>query len=88
LIYLIELKVLFECDIPDGHWSQTVVDFDIKDRMVSFKTPTFPYLFDKTKAVDVILRQDNRIIDTIKYFYLATSKLKNILIRFFLQIQY
>ncbi len=80
LIYLIELKVLFECDIPDGHWSQAVVDLDIKDRMLSFKTPALPYPFDVTQAVDVILRQDNRIIETIKYFYLATRKLKNILI--------
>ncbi len=74
---MIELIVTFECDTSHGHWSQQVVDVDIKDRMVSFKTPIFPYSFDMTMPVDVILRQNNRIIETIKYFYLATRNLKN-----------
>jgi hypothetical protein len=77
LFYLIELKVTFECDISEGRWSQPVSELEIKDRMIVFKTPIYPYSFEVTKDVDVILRQDNHIIEIIKYYYLATGNLKN-----------
>jgi hypothetical protein len=69
---LIELKVTFQCEIPGGQWLEVIVDLDVKDRIVSFKTPMFPYQVDEIKAVDVIIQQDSRDIQTIKYYYLAT----------------
>ncbi len=68
---------MFECDTPAGRWSQPIVDLDVKDKMVSFKTPIYPHAFEMLQGVDVILRQDNHIIGTIQYFYLATRNLKN-----------
>jgi len=74
---LIELSVTFECDTPEGRWSQLVDPLEIKDRTIVFKTPMYPHPFEITKDVDVILRQNNHIIATIKYYYLATGNLKN-----------
>lgn len=72
--YEIDLKITFECDAIKGRWSQPVVDFDIKDRMISFKTPAFPYPITKPVIVNIILRQDNKILGVLKYSYLPTGQ--------------
>lgn len=82
-IYLLALQVTFECNISDGRWSQSITDFDIKDRMVSFKTPIFPYPVDSTKPVDIKLQQDGRVIGTLPYFYISSRNLKNCFSYFF-----
>ena len=41
-------------------------------RMVSFKTPIFPYSFETVAPVDVVLQQDGRVIGTLKYYYMST----------------
>ena len=72
-IYSIDVKVTFQCNLSNGQWSQAISDIDVKDRMVSFKTPIFPYSANETEAVDVIIQQDSRVIGTIKYYYVAIS---------------
>jgi len=71
---VIDLQVIFECNILKGRWSQPVVDFDIKDRMISFKIPTFPYYITKPVNVNIVLRQDNRILGILTYSYLPTGQ--------------
>jgi hypothetical protein len=44
--------------------------------MVAFKTPIFPHLFERAMRVNVILRQDDRVIETVNYHYLSTCNLK------------
>jgi hypothetical protein len=75
-VYLLALEVIFECDIPNGRWSQSVTDLDIKDRMISFKTPMIPYPVDKAKSVDIKLQQTSRVLGTLKYFYISSRNLK------------
>lgn len=53
------------------------MDIDIKDRMVSFKTPMYQDSFDTAIPVDIVLQQDNRNIDTIKYYYLETCNFED-----------
>ncbi|UJR25793.1 hypothetical protein I4U23_007143 [Adineta vaga] len=66
------LKVIFECDTVNPHWSQPVNDLTIKDQIVSFKIPIFPFQFNEIIPVNIILRQDTREIGTISYFYMPT----------------
>jgi hypothetical protein len=75
-LYLLALQVKFECDIPNGRWSQSVTNLDTKDRMVSFKTPFFPYQVDKAKSVDVKLEQTSRVLGTINYFYISSRNFR------------
>ncbi|CAF3337011.1 unnamed protein product [Rotaria sp. Silwood1] len=66
-----ELKITFECDLPNNHWSQSIDNIDIKDRMISFKTPAFPYPFEMVRQVNVILKQSNRTLGTLTYYYMS-----------------
>jgi hypothetical protein len=72
--YLSDLQVIFEGDTSLGRWSQSVVDLEIKDRMISFKIPKFPYPIKKATSIDIILRQDDRILGVLKYSYLPIRK--------------
>jgi hypothetical protein len=65
-----------ECDTTEGHWSESVLDLEIKDGMISFKTPIFPYLNTKTMAVDIILRLDNRLLGILEYSYFSICNYK------------
>lgn len=51
-----------------------VTDVFTKDCMISFKTPRCPYTLNEIMPVDVIIEQKNRMIGTVKYFYLPASK--------------
>ena len=62
-----------ECDTTEGRWSESVLDLEIKDGMISFKTPIFPYPIIGTMAVDIILQQDIRILGMLKYSYISTK---------------
>lgn len=73
LFYSIDLQVIFECDTSNGHWSQSIFNLDIKDRMISFKTPHFPYPIIRPTNVDIVLRQDNRMLGVLKYTYLPVQ---------------
>ncbi|CAF1188012.1 unnamed protein product [Adineta ricciae] len=68
-----QLKVVFECNSLNPPWSHVIDDLTITDRIVSFKTPEFPYQFDQAVQVNVILRQSSRDVGTLTYFYLPTS---------------
>jgi hypothetical protein len=74
-LYLIDLQVTLECDTSRGHWSHSILDLDIKDRMISFKLPNFPYAITDERPVDIILRQNHRILGVLKYSYLPTHPL-------------
>ncbi|CAF3636284.1 unnamed protein product [Rotaria sordida] len=66
------LEITFECNLPNHHWSQSIDNIDTKDRTISFKTPKFPYQFEIVQPVDVILKQTNRTLGTLKYYYMST----------------
>jgi hypothetical protein len=74
--HLIELQVTVECTTSNGHWSESVLDLEAKDRMISFKIPTFPYSITKTMPVIIKLKQDNRVLGVLKYSYLSTCNYK------------
>jgi hypothetical protein len=65
---------VFEYDTFESHWSQSALDLEIKDRMISFKVPNFPYLIKKPTPVEVFLRQDDRILAVLKYSYLPSRR--------------
>ncbi|CAM2705369.1 unnamed protein product [Rotaria socialis] len=67
-----ELTITFECNWDDQRWSEPINNIDIKDRMISFKTPIFPYACDLPRPVDVILKQHNHVLATLKYYYFST----------------
>ncbi|CAF4231048.1 unnamed protein product, partial [Adineta steineri] len=66
------LKITFECDTSKGRWSQPILEVNIKDRIISFKTPIFPYPDEESKVVDIVLRQDTRDLETLKYYYISS----------------
>ncbi|CAF1451012.1 unnamed protein product [Adineta steineri] len=66
------LKITFECDTSKGRWSQPISEVNIKDRIISFKTPIFPYPDEESKVVDIVLRQDTRDLETLKYYYISS----------------
>lgn len=71
----IELTITFECNWDDLRWSEPINNIDIKDRMISFKTPIFPYPCDLPHPVDVILKQNNHVLATLKYYYFSTRNI-------------
>ena len=70
--FCLDLQVVFECNAMNPPWLKVIDDLTITDRIVSFKTPLFPYQFDQAVQVNVILRQTSRDIGTLTYFYLPT----------------
>ena len=73
---LTDLKVTFQSQTGDGVWSAEVTELTMKDRILSFKTPLFPNLSDKTTAVDINISLNDQLLEQLKYFYLDTRKRK------------
>jgi len=71
-----DLQITFECELSKSYWSQPVVDLTIRDRMISFKPPTFPYQITKPTIVDIVLRQNDRFLCGLKYSYLPACRCK------------
>lgn len=77
LFFWIDLQVTFEYDTPDGnHWSESVTDLEVKDQMVSFRTPRFPFPIDTFTTVDVILKQRKRTLEPLKFAYISIGNKK------------
>jgi len=76
---LLDLQISFECDTANGRWVYSLPKdkIEIKDRMVSIKTPIFSDSIEGIQSVDINLKQQSRPIETIKYFYLSTSNFFN-----------
>lgn len=70
---LIALKVTFQYDMVGISWSQPIDELDIKDRVVSFKIPAFPYEFNGAVQVKIVLEQEHRQIDRPVFFYLSSG---------------
>ncbi len=73
-MYLIDLKIVFKYEAFKSYWSRSIDNIDIKDRMISFKIPDFPYSITRSTTVDVTLRQDDRILGVLKYSYLPSCE--------------
>ncbi len=41
--------------------------------MVSFQTPTFPFLIDNITPVNIILRQKKRVLEPLMFHYIPTG---------------
>jgi len=76
LFLLIELQVTFEYDTSEVQWSASVVDLEVKDQMVYFKTPSFPYSITELTPVKIIFRQRKRILEPLEFSYLPICNLK------------
>ncbi|UJR23123.1 hypothetical protein I4U23_026144 [Adineta vaga] len=72
-----DLQVKFECERPDGLWSQTVSDLEVKDQMVSFRTPTFEYPIDQITPVNIVLRQKRRTLESLIFYYIPIDQCLN-----------
>ncbi|CAF3316721.1 unnamed protein product [Rotaria socialis] len=68
------IQVMFESDTDDIHWQPPAlaIDVEVKGQMVSFKTPYFPFQIDKLVPVKIILRQNERILEPLRYFYVPS----------------
>ncbi len=69
----IELQVSFEYDTPLNHWSEPVLDLEVKDQMVSFRTPRFPFSIDQCITVDIVLKQKRRSVEPMKFDYIPSG---------------
>jgi hypothetical protein len=63
------LKITFECNTLQ--WSALVAahDIEVKDQMVAFKTPCFPFSIIELTPANIILQQEKRMLEKLKYFY-------------------
>ncbi|CAF4035794.1 unnamed protein product [Rotaria magnacalcarata] len=68
------VQVTFESDTDDIHWQPPAlaIDVEVKGQMVSLKTPCFPFQIDKLVPVKIILRQNERILEPLRYFYVPS----------------
>jgi hypothetical protein len=75
---LIEIQITFESIIPSPEWSVLVdtTTIKVKEQMLSFRIPKFPWSIDASTLVNVILRQRDRTLGTIEYFYIPKCKYK------------
>ncbi len=67
----IDLEVTFEYDTSDHHWSAPVLDLEVNDQMISFRTPTFPFQIDSRTTVNVILKQRKRTFEPLQFDYIS-----------------
>lgn len=74
LLYSIAIQVNFRSNMFGNAWSMGLSEVFTKDCMLSFKTPRCPYSLNEIMPVDVIIEQGNQVLQTLKYFYLPTSK--------------
>ena len=70
---LIDLQVTFEYDGPMGRWSKTVLNLEVHDQTVSFLTPYFPCVIDKSTPVHIILKQEHRNFQPLTFNYIPKS---------------
>lgn len=76
---LIDLEVSFEHETSSYHWSAPVLGFDVNDdQYVAFHTPPFPYHIHGPTTVNVVLKQDQRTLEPLKFEYIPPSNLKKI----------
>jgi hypothetical protein len=70
--FIIELQITFESNTPDIDWSADVdaASIEVKDQMVSFRTPKFLASTNARTAVKIILRQRDRVLKPLDYFYI------------------
>ncbi|CAF3462000.1 unnamed protein product [Rotaria sp. Silwood1] len=68
------LQVTFQYDISNIEWqtSFAATDIEVKGQMVSFRTPLFPYSINEPTPVKIILQQKERMLETLRYFYVPT----------------
>ncbi len=67
----------FEYDSAVHHWVEPVLDLEVKDQMVSFRTPSFPYSIDSCTTVNVVLKQRTRILEPLQFVYITIGNKKN-----------
>jgi hypothetical protein len=68
--------VTFEYDSLDGHWAEPVLDLEVNDQMVSFRTPSFPFHIDIRTTFNVVLKQRTRILEPLKFVYIPIGNNK------------
>ncbi len=66
----------FEYDSPDNHCCEPVLDLEVNDQMVSFRTPRFPFPIDSCTTVNVVLKQRTRILEPLKFVYIPIGNNK------------
>ncbi|CAF4159896.1 unnamed protein product, partial [Rotaria sordida] len=68
--------ITFEYDTPNinEQTSFPAIDIEVKGQMVSFKTPIFPYSINEPTPVKIILQQKDRMLETLRYFYVPKSQ--------------
>ena len=77
--FLTDLEVSFEYETPQYHWSAPVLGFDINaDQYVAFHTPPVPYPIHRPITVNIVLKQDQRTLEPLKFEYLPRSNLEKI----------
>ncbi len=64
------MEVRFEYDTPLDRWSESVLDLVVKDQMVSFRTPCFPFLITSRTTVDVVIKQRKRTFEKLTFDYI------------------
>jgi hypothetical protein len=62
--------VTFEYDTSNGRWSESVLDLEVKDQMVSFKAPNFPFAITEMVSVNIMFRQRKRVLDPLEFSYI------------------
>ncbi|CAF1045541.1 unnamed protein product [Adineta ricciae] len=72
-----DLEVKFECKRTDSLWSQHVLNLEVKDQMVSFQTPIYPYPINQITPVTIVLQQRKRSLESLVYHYLPTDRCAN-----------
>lgn len=73
------LEVTFVCALSNLNWSKKLdtQDVYVKDQMVSFKTPFFPFAYHESIPVDIKLQQRDRVLENLRYFYIPESNFSN-----------
>jgi len=67
-----ELQIKFQSDTPGIDWSEEVdaATIEVKNEMVSFKTPKFLPSINEPTAVKIILQQRDRVLLPLQYSYI------------------
>lgn len=72
--FYVALEITFEYDTTNDHWSEPVLDLEVKEQMASFLTPTFPFAIVDRTTVKVILKQKKRDFAPLAFDYLAPGR--------------
>lgn len=72
----LELQVTFEYHGPLGHWQAPVLELEVRDQMVSFITPHFPFKINSITPVNVVIKQQKRTFDQLQYRYIPKNSKK------------